>query len=126
MRYRNREAGIDLDLAELDAESQAFFASAVERFKANQNLFDFERFAFGFSAPVFQRAKSRAEVLGSPLYLALKALWLCLGVRQGLMAGDNDEQPTRVPESAPKARKAHSHGATRTRHLAASNKPRLP
>jgi hypothetical protein len=123
MRYRNRESGVDLDSTQLDGERKAFFLSAVKQFHADVNWFEFERIAFGFRSPVFQQARSRQDVLTDPLFLALKDMWLRLGVEQGLVA-PNTEVPG-GPKST-KGRKAHSNRAPRVRHVAASNKPRVP
>src|SRR5438067_10799455 len=123
MRYRNRESGVDLDSTQLVGDRKAFFLSALKQFHADLNWFEFERIAFGFRSPVFQQARSRQDVLTDPLYLALRDMWLCLGVNQGLVA-PNTEVPS--GSKATKGRKAHSNRTARVGHVAASNKPRVP
>jgi hypothetical protein len=86
MRYRNQESGLEIDLSELDSERKQFYRLALAKLEANAPWLEFEDFAFSFSSPVFRASRNRREVLNDPLYIALKDIWLRLGIRQGHVA----------------------------------------
>ncbi|HXH40607.1 MAG TPA: hypothetical protein VNN08_18390 [Thermoanaerobaculia bacterium] len=86
MRYRNQDSGLQIDLSDLDEERKRFYHAAVEKLAENVAWLKFEEFAFSFDSPVFTASRSRREVLSDPLYLALKDIWLRLGITQGLVA----------------------------------------
>src|SRR6266498_3224697 len=70
----------------LSPEERVFLRQAEQKYRANANWFEFEDFAFGMRSPLFSRHRSHLDVLRHPLYLALKEMWLDLGVRQGLFS----------------------------------------
>src|SRR3954454_9422657 len=119
MRYHNEQSGIDVDLGKLDDEKRRLFDAAQERFRKNTNWFEFEQLVFSYTSPLFRHAKSRAEVLRDPLYLALKDMWLQLGINQGFVAKRKHER------TEAKARPSRPHGATRRRDVAAARQPPL-
>jgi hypothetical protein len=70
----------------LNPEELGFLARARGKFIENTDWFQFEDFAFGMRSPVFSKTRSHKNVLENPLYIALKDMWLELGVRQGRIA----------------------------------------
>lgn len=70
-------------MAHLTPEEDAFLGRARKKFEQNADWFDFEDFAFGSRSPLYSRTRSHRDVLTHPLYIALKDMWLELGVRQG-------------------------------------------
>jgi len=89
----------------LSPEERDFLRQAEKKFRANANWFEFEDFAFGMRSPLFSRQRSHLDVLRHPLYLALKEMWLDLGVRQGLVSPSKHEE-------ANARRKAQRSGAS--------------
>lgn len=63
-----------------------FYRQAVEKFRNNVSWLEFDEFALGAKSPIFARQSSHLDVLKDPLYLALKDMWLRLGVKQGMIA----------------------------------------
>ena len=120
MRYHNKESGVDIDLGTLDEEKRRLFDAAYERFRRNTNWFEFEQLVFSYTSPLFRHAKSRAEVLRDPLYLALKDMWLQLGINQGFVAKPKHEH------TKAKARPSRPHGTARRRNVASARKSPLP
>ena|ERR1044071_6901927 len=112
MRYHNVHSGVDVDLGKLDDEKRRLFEAAYERFRKNTNWFEFEQLVFSYTSPLFRQAKSRAEVLRDPLYVALKDMWLQLGINQGFVAKPEHEHVET------KARPSRPHGSTRRRDVA--------
>lgn len=76
----------------LTAEEQRFLEIARGKFLQNTDWFEFEDFAFGSRSPLFAATRSHRDVLTHPLYLALKDMWLQLGVRQGRVAPSGNEE----------------------------------
>lgn len=72
-----------LRATELTSEEAAFFARAKRMFADDADWFEFEDFAFGSRSPLYSKTRSHQDVLKHPLYVALKEMWLELGVRQG-------------------------------------------
>ena len=79
-----KRATLERDSA-MAAEEAAFLAKARRKFKENVDWLDFEDFAFGMRSPLFGKARSQQDILRHPLYLALKEMWIDLGIRQGKM-----------------------------------------
>ena len=67
----------------MTAEETSFLARAREKFAGDVDWFEFEEFAFGSRSPLYSKTRSHQDVLVHPLYIALKDMWLELGVRQG-------------------------------------------
>ena len=70
-------------LPRMTTEEISFLARAREKFAENTDWFEFEDFAFGARSPLYSKTRSHQDVLAHPLYVALKEMWLDLGVRQG-------------------------------------------
>jgi hypothetical protein len=124
MRYHNAQSGLELDLSHLEGERKDFYQAAVAKLKHNVDWLEFEDFAFSFSSPIFRTSRSRGEVLSDPLYLAVKDMWLRLGIRQGLVAASKES-----PSGSAQARKGRTPGAhlaSRRRHVAPADQPALP
>jgi len=113
MRYQNKDSGVDIDLGALTSEKLRLFETASELFRKNTSWFEFEQFVFSFTSPLFRQAKNRADVLKDPLYVALKDMWLQLGINQGFIA-----RPQHGTET--KTRPARPHGTARRRDVAAA------
>lgn len=123
MRYHNPDSGLQIDLSDLDSERKRFYRVALEKLDENVAWLDFEEFAFSFDSPVFRASRSRHEVLGDPLYLALKDIWLRLGIMQGLVA-PLKESLTRAKTR--EGRQANPHVSAHRGHMAIADKPTLP
>ena len=70
-------------MSHLTREEDAFLRRARTKFEQNSDWFEFEDFAFGSRSPLYAKTRSHKDVLTHPLYVALKDMWLELGVRQG-------------------------------------------
>ena len=90
----------------LSAAEHDFLREAEKRYRANANWFDFEDFAFGMRSPLFSRQRSHLDVLKHPLYIALREMWLDLGVKQGLVS------PSKRAEAQHARREAHGRGSS--------------
>jgi hypothetical protein len=123
MRYHNPDSGLRIDLTSLDADQKRFYQSAIEQLDANVDWIEFENFAFSFGSPVFKSSRDRQEVLKDPLFLALKDMWLRLGIRQGMVA-PSKEKATRG--KARQSRQAGSHIPTHRSDMAIADKPSVP
>lgn len=123
MRYHNPDSGLQIDLSGLDGERKRFYRVAAEKLDENVGWLEFEEFAFSFDSPVFRASRSRREVLSDPLYLALKDMWLRLGIMQGLVAPPK-ESSTRAKTR--QGRKANPHITTHRGHMAIADKPIVP
>jgi hypothetical protein len=89
----------------LSPEESDFLRQAEKKYRSNAHWFEFEDFAFGMRSPLFSRHRSHLDVLRHPLYLALKEMWLDLGVKQGLVS------PSKHQEEHLERRKAQGSGA---------------
>lgn len=85
-------ATIDDGLSTLNADETAFLARARANVRKNMDWLAFEEFAFGMQSPLFAKTRSHKDVRENPLYLALRDMWLDLGVRQGYIANPQKEQ----------------------------------
>jgi hypothetical protein len=70
-------------MSHLTHEEDAFLRRARTKFEQNSDWFEFEDFAFSSRSPLYSKTRSHKDVLTHPLYVALKDMWLELGVRQG-------------------------------------------
>jgi len=78
----------------LTSDERRFLHAAQKKYRAKENWFDFESFAFGMGSPLFKRDRSHLDVLQHPLYLQLKEMWLDLGREQGFVAVKREEPAT--------------------------------
>ena len=83
------EATLDEPVTGLNETERAFLGRARKLFAQNTDWFEFEGFAFGMRSPVFAKTRSHKKVVESPLYIALRDMWLELGVRQGKVRDDS-------------------------------------
>src|SRR6266516_4228313 len=97
---------IDARTNSLSMTERDFLRQAEQKYRSNANWFEFEDFAFGMRSPLFSRQRSHLNVLRHPLYLALKEMWLDLGIRQGLVS------PSKRQEEHLARRKAQGSGAS--------------
>jgi len=81
-----RRATLAREHSDLAADEQVFLNRARAKFDENVDWLEFEEFAFGSRSPVYAKTRSHQDVLAHPLYLALKQMWLELGVRQRRIA----------------------------------------
>ncbi len=79
-------------LSNLDAREREFYQEALKRSRKNVPWAEFEEFAFGMGSPLYTHRTSHIDVLGDPLYQALKRMCLDLGVKQGLIAVEKRKQ----------------------------------
>jgi hypothetical protein len=120
MIYQNPRTGIRIDLPSLNHAEQTFYRAAKQRFDDGVPWFDFDDFAFGRSSPLYRGRTSHHEVLQHPLYVALKDMWLELGVRQGRVRAETRkvfaDASRRTKSGSGKA--AHERDRTKTRNVA--------
>lgn len=82
------EATLEQPVTGLNEEEQAFLKAARRLFDENTDWFEYESFVFGMQSPVFSKTRSHKKVVDSPLYIALRDMWIQLGIRQGRVADD--------------------------------------
>lgn len=97
------------NLIVLADDERAFYQLALKRYRADTNWLAFEDFAFGMKSPIYQRQRSHLDVLQHPLYLALREMWLDLGIKQGMIA------PAKKKEKPAPRRSAARSGKTAQR-----------
>ena len=86
MEYVNLETGLKIDLNGLNDTERRLYRRALKEFQKNVNWLEFDHFVLGKHSALYNGKRSHLEVLKHPLYLALKDMWLQLGVRQGMIA----------------------------------------
>lgn len=121
MRYANVETGFTVPLDHLTAEEKRFYEDALERFRRNAHWLEFDEFAFGMGSPIYAGEKSRSAVIKKPLYLALKDMWLQLGVQQEMIrdvARDEKESLNERRETRGRGKTSNQRDSTRSRDLA--------
>ena len=79
------EPTLEPPITGLNEAERAFLERARRMFAENTNWLEFEGFAFGMRSPVFAKTRSHKNILEHPLYIALRDMWLELGVRQGVV-----------------------------------------
>ena len=82
------EATLEQPITGLNDVEKAFLERARKLFDANTDWFRFEGFAFGMRSPLFAKTRSHQNILENPLYIALRDMWIQLGIRQGWVADD--------------------------------------
>lgn len=85
---------LGVDVSALTETQATFYRNAVRLYRKGVDWFAFWDFAFGFRSPLYDGTRLQTEVLGTPLEQALKAMWLDLGIKQGMVA---PEKPKRAP-----------------------------
>jgi hypothetical protein len=100
----SRRAIIDRDQETLTTEERAFLARARSKFEEGADWLDFEDFAFGSGSPIYSRSRSHQDVLQHPLYVALKEMWLDLGVRHGRIAANRKGETTHASRGKARGR----------------------
>lgn len=121
MRYHNERTGIDVDLTHLDDEKKRFFEAAREKFRRNVSWFEFEQLVFSYTSPLFRHSRNRAEVVNDPLFLALKDMWLQLGIKQGFVASGPSPSHARAGET--KTRPSGPQRTSRIGDVASTGQP---
>ena len=86
MEYVNRETGLRIKLNDLNEAEKKLYERALKDFRQNVNWLEFDHFVLGKHSALYNGKRSHLDVLKHPLYLALKDMWLQLGVRQGVIA----------------------------------------
>lgn len=86
LRYVNPKTKVSIELSSLTESERAFYEKAVRQFQRNADWVSFDEFLFSPKSPIYARRRSHLEVLRDPLYLALRDMWLQLGVQQGMIA----------------------------------------
>jgi len=86
------KASAEHSVDELTLEEREFLRRARSLFRENIDWLEFEGFAFGTRSPIFSADRSHRDVLQHPLYIALRDMWLELGVRQGRIAAEKGEE----------------------------------
>ncbi len=93
MRYPKEHYAVDIDA--LPKDEARFYRNAMRYYRRKPDWFGFHEFAFGPYSLMYQKIKSQAEVLSTPIYEALKAMWLQLGVEQGDVKPDRPKHAAR-------------------------------
>ncbi len=89
MRYVNPRTGLTVALDTLTIKEKSFYRRALKEFKRNTDWFEFDKFLFSPSSVLYKGRRSHLEILRHPLFLALKDMWLQLGVQQGKITRKN-------------------------------------
>jgi len=107
---------------DLTSEERKFLREARKKYKENTDWFEFEDYAFGMRSPLFSRNRSHIDVLGHPLYIALKEMWLDLGERQGRIASAPLQKETHATRRKTTKSRPSDHGrnATKKRDMASA------
>jgi len=119
------------DLNALTDDERAFYHLALKRYRADADWLAFEDLAFGMRSPIYQRQRSHLDVLQHPLYIALREMWLDLGVKQGMIAPSKKKEKGDAPRrsAARSGKTAQRRDGKDKRHVASANSPadkRLP
>lgn len=93
MRYPKEHYTVDID--ELSDEQARFYRNAVRYYRRKPGWFAFHEFAFGPYSLMYRMTKAHTKVIGTPMYEALKAMWLQLGVEQGDVKPDKPKRASR-------------------------------
>lgn len=93
MRYVNLQTNRTIELGNLTDDEKAFYLKALGRFQRNEDWLSFDELFFSPRSPIYSKRRSHLDVLGDPLYLALKDMWLQLGVQQGMIARQKQPAP---------------------------------
>ncbi len=96
-KYKN-EAG-------LNEEERAYLKRGRAMFAQNADWLEFESFAFGMRSPVFSKTRTHRKILENPLYLALRDMWLQLGVQQGRIAAPEKGAAKNAPRGKARRRR---------------------
>jgi hypothetical protein len=99
-------------LKDLTPDERTFYQLAVKKYRANVDWLAFEEYAFGMRSPIYQRQRSHLDVIDTPLYVALREMWLDLGVKQGMVAPGKQQEK----RNAKRGRKAGSGKAADKRN----------
>jgi len=83
-------------LDSLSPVERDFLRQAEKKYRANTFWLDFEDWAFSMRSPVFSRNRTHRNIVQNPLFIALKEMWLDLGVKQGGMAPSKGENANRA------------------------------
>jgi hypothetical protein len=86
MEYVNPETGLKIDLSGLNEAEMGFYRRALKEFQKNVNWLEFDHFVLGRNSVLYDGKRSHFEVLKHPLYLAVKDMWIQLGIQQGMVA----------------------------------------
>src|ERR1043166_4463733 len=106
----------------LTPEEHAFLRQAERKYRANANWFEFEDFAFGMRSPLFSRQRSHLDVLKHPLYIALREMWLDLGVKPGLVSPSKRAEAHQARREAPgRGPSVQERNGTKKRNVATSD-----
>lgn len=108
--YVNRKTGVRIDLSQLNEKERRFYEAATARYRVKPNWLEFQAFAFGMDNPAFAPDRSHADALTHPLYLALRDMFLQLGVTQGKILRKSEAAKCRE-EAGAKARVVRRHQA---------------
>ena len=93
MRFPKEHHAVDID--SLPEDEAHFYRIAMRKYREKMNWMAFDDFVFGPGSLMYKAIKSRARVIGTPMYEALKAMWLQLGVQQGMIKPDEPKRATR-------------------------------
>jgi hypothetical protein len=93
LRYVNPKTKFSIELSSLTESERAFYEKAVRQFQRNVDWVSFDEFLFSPKSPIYAGRRSHLEVLRHPLYLALRDMWLQLGVQQGMIARHKEVRP---------------------------------
>jgi hypothetical protein len=93
MRYPKEHYAVNVDA--LPKEEANFYRNAMRYYRRKPDWFGFHEFVFGPYSLMYNKIKSQAQVTGTPMYEALKAMWLQLGVEQGDVKPDKAKRAAR-------------------------------
>ena len=114
LRYVNSNTKFSIELGSLTDGEKAFYEKAVRQFRRKVDWLSFDELVFSARSPIYAGRRSHLEVLRDPLYLALKDMWLELGVQQGMIARHKEVRPAlrrRVNSVARSSSRQHARPA---------------
>jgi hypothetical protein len=92
---KTSKAHYAVDLHSLSEQQANLYRQAVKRYREGTNWIDFEELVFGWGSPLYSEVRSQADLIGTPLYESLKAMWLELGVQQGMVKSEEPKRAAR-------------------------------
>ena len=93
MRYPKEHYAVDID--SLPEDQARFYRNAMRYYRRKPDWWGFHEFAFGPYSLMYEMIKGRKKAIGTPMYEALKAMWLQLGVEQGEVGTDKPKHASR-------------------------------
>jgi hypothetical protein len=93
MRYPKEHYAVNVN--SLSEDEARFYKNALRYYRRKPGWWAFYDFAFGPYSVMYEKTQSHHRVIGTPMYEALKAMWLQLGIAQGEVRVDKPKHAAR-------------------------------